>query len=123
MVLENRLGITDSAELARTEEKISKQKALTLFEAGILDTLTPLRILNNSTYDFHLYILLYHISCHIPMIFVQKNYFTNSYSNSSCLFSFFNEEKYFSKYSLSDLSINNNINKDYEVTSSNTSLS
>ena len=41
MVLENRLGITDSAELARTEEKISKQKALTLFEAGILDTLTP----------------------------------------------------------------------------------
>lgn len=41
MVLENRLGITDSAELARIEEKISKQKALTLFEAGILDTLTP----------------------------------------------------------------------------------
>ena len=41
MALENRLGITDSAELARTEEKISKQKALTLFEAGILDTLTP----------------------------------------------------------------------------------
>ena len=28
MALENRLGITDSAELARTEEKISKQKAL-----------------------------------------------------------------------------------------------
>ena len=66
---------------------------------------SPLRILNNSTYDFHLYILLYHISCHIPMIFVQKNYFTNSYSNSSCLFSFFNEEKYFSKYSLRTLVI------------------
>ena len=41
MVLENRLGITDSAELARTEEKISKQRALKLFETGILDTLTP----------------------------------------------------------------------------------
>lgn len=41
MALENRLGITDSAELARTEEKISKQKALKLFEIGILDTLTP----------------------------------------------------------------------------------
>lgn len=40
MALENRLGITDSAELARTEEKISKQKALKLFETGILDTLT-----------------------------------------------------------------------------------
>ena len=41
MALENRLGITDSAELARTEERISKQKALRLFETGILDTLTP----------------------------------------------------------------------------------
>lgn len=27
-MLENKLGITDSTELARTEEKISKQKAL-----------------------------------------------------------------------------------------------
>lgn len=27
MALENKLGITDSAELARTEEKISKKKA------------------------------------------------------------------------------------------------
>lgn len=44
MALENRLGITDSAELARTEEKISKQKALKLFETGILDTLTPVRL-------------------------------------------------------------------------------
>lgn len=40
MALENRLGITDSTELARTEEKISKKKALKLFETGILDTLT-----------------------------------------------------------------------------------
>lgn len=38
MALENKLGITDSAELARTEEKISKTKALELFEAGFLDT-------------------------------------------------------------------------------------
>lgn len=41
MVLENKLGITDSASLAREEEKISKQKALKLFETGQLDTLTP----------------------------------------------------------------------------------
>lgn len=39
MVLENKLGITESAELARQEEKISKKKALELFENGILDTL------------------------------------------------------------------------------------
>lgn len=38
MVLENKLGITDSSELARTEEKISKTKALELFETGLLDT-------------------------------------------------------------------------------------
>ena len=39
MVLENKLGITTSAELFKIEEKISKKKALELFELGILDTL------------------------------------------------------------------------------------
>ena len=38
MALENKLGITDSVELARAEEKISKQKALELFELNLLDT-------------------------------------------------------------------------------------
>ena len=38
MALENKLGITDSTELARMEEKISKTKALELFETGLLDT-------------------------------------------------------------------------------------
>ena len=41
MALENKLGITDSAELARTEEGIRKKKAMELFESGHLDTLTP----------------------------------------------------------------------------------
>ena len=40
MALENKLGITDSSALAREEEKISKKKALELFETGYLDTLT-----------------------------------------------------------------------------------
>jgi len=40
MALENKLGITDSSVLAREEEKISKKKALELFETGYLDTLT-----------------------------------------------------------------------------------
>lgn len=39
MALENRLGITDSTELARMEEKINKTKALEMFETGLLDTL------------------------------------------------------------------------------------
>ena len=39
MALENKLGISDSSELARTEEKLSKQRALELFETGALDRL------------------------------------------------------------------------------------
>ena len=38
MALENKLGITDAAELARVEEKLSKKRALELFELGLLDS-------------------------------------------------------------------------------------
>ena len=41
MALENKLGITNSAELAREEERISKKKAVELFESGALDKLAP----------------------------------------------------------------------------------
>jgi cell filamentation protein len=39
MALTNKLGITNAAELAREEERISKKKALELFETGMLDKL------------------------------------------------------------------------------------
>ena len=39
MALENKLGITDSAELAREEERISKKKAVQMFESGALAAL------------------------------------------------------------------------------------
>ena len=39
MALENKLGLTSSADLAREEERISKKKALALFENGMLDKL------------------------------------------------------------------------------------
>ncbi len=39
MALENKLGLTSSADLAREEERISKKKALALFEGGMLDEL------------------------------------------------------------------------------------
>lgn len=45
MTLENKLGITDAIELAHSEEKISKKKAIKLFESGYLDSLEP------GTYD------------------------------------------------------------------------
>ena len=35
-MLENKLGITNSVELAREEERISKKKAVALFESGML---------------------------------------------------------------------------------------
>ncbi|WP_250277554.1 protein adenylyltransferase Fic [[Clostridium] colinum] len=37
MILENKLGITDYTELARQEEKISKAKAIQLFENNIIE--------------------------------------------------------------------------------------
>ena len=39
MALENKLGLTSSADLAREEERISKKKAVRLFESGTLDKL------------------------------------------------------------------------------------
>jgi cell filamentation protein len=39
MALNNKLGIADPAELARTEERIGKKKAVELFESGRLDEL------------------------------------------------------------------------------------
>ena len=37
MALENKLGITDSAELAKKEEEISKTKAIELYESSIIE--------------------------------------------------------------------------------------
>lgn len=37
-MLENRLGITNDLELAREEERLTKMRALELFEKGLLDT-------------------------------------------------------------------------------------
>ena len=39
MVLKNKLDISDSLELAKIEEKLSKKKAIQLFESGYLDNL------------------------------------------------------------------------------------
>ena len=41
MTLENKLGIPSSAELATQEERLSKKRALELFESGMLHKLEP----------------------------------------------------------------------------------
>lgn len=38
MILQNKLGLTSEAELARAEEKLSKTRALELYDTGLLDT-------------------------------------------------------------------------------------
>lgn len=40
-MIENKLGITSSHDLAKEEERISKQKAIEMFETGMLDRLEP----------------------------------------------------------------------------------
>lgn len=51
MVLENILGISDSVELARVEEMISKTKAIKLFDSGLLNQLKLGEV--NSLYTIH----------------------------------------------------------------------
>ena len=41
MIIENKLNITNPAELAREEERISKKRAKKMFETGYLNTLEP----------------------------------------------------------------------------------
>ena len=54
MTLENKLGIDNSADLAREEERISKKKAITLFEIVILDRLEAGRF--SSLKEIHRYL-------------------------------------------------------------------
>ena len=56
MALENKLGITDSAELAREEERISKKKAVELYDKDLLDGLeagkfSALRFIHKYLFD------------------------------------------------------------------------
>ena len=41
MILENKLNITNPAELAREEERISKANAKKMFETNYLESLEP----------------------------------------------------------------------------------
>ena len=52
-MLENKLGLTSSAELAREEERISKKKAAMLFEKHILDNLESEKF-SRAISDLHL---------------------------------------------------------------------
>ncbi len=75
MVLENKLGITDSSELARQEEKISKKKALELFEKGVLDSLEAGTFDALSKIHKHLFDEIYYFAGEIRNVNIAKGNF------------------------------------------------
>ncbi len=75
MVLENKLGIADSTELARQEEKISKKKALELFENGLLDSFVPGTFETLSKIHKYLFDEIYYFAGEIRNINIAKGNF------------------------------------------------
>ena len=75
MVLENKLGIVESAELAREEERISKTKALELFEKGILDSLEAGKFSSLSKIHKYLFNDIYHFAGEVRDVNLAKGNF------------------------------------------------
>lgn len=75
MALENRLGITDSLELARAEERISKRKAQWLLESGTLETLNAGSFLALSEIHRYLFEDIYDFAGTIRRVNVSKGSF------------------------------------------------
>ena len=75
MALENKLGIVESAELAREEERISKTKALELFEKGILDSLEAGKFNSLSIIHKYLFDDIYHFAGEIRDVNLAKGNF------------------------------------------------
>ena len=75
MALENKLGITDSAELAREEERISKKRAIELFETNFLSSLTPGRFDALSKIHVFLFSDIYEFAGKIRTVNIAKGNF------------------------------------------------
>jgi len=75
MVLENKLGITESAELSRFKEKISKKKALQLFERGILDSLEAGKFSSLAQIHKYLFEDIYTFAGEIRTVNIAKGHF------------------------------------------------
>ena len=75
MAFENKLGITDSAQLAREEEKISKAKAKELFESGILDSLHPGTYVTLARIHEFLFDEIYDFAGKMRTVNIAKGYF------------------------------------------------
>lgn len=75
MVLENKLGITNSPELAEAEEKISKKKAIELFENGILDKLEAGKFASLKAIHKYLFEDIYNFAGELRTVNISKGNF------------------------------------------------
>lgn len=74
-MLDNKLGIDSSAELAREEERITKKKAIELFENGILDNLPAGKFSTLQTIHKYLFEDIYNFASSIRTVNVAKGNF------------------------------------------------
>ncbi len=75
MALENKLGLTSSAELAREEERISKKKAVALFETGVLDALPAGKFATLQVIHKYLFDDIYDFAGEIRVVNIAKGNF------------------------------------------------
>lgn len=74
-MLENKLGLTSSAELAREEERISKKKAAMLFENHILDNLKSGKFSTLQTVHKYLFDEIYDFAGKLRTVNIAKGNF------------------------------------------------
>lgn len=74
-MLENKLGITSSADLAREEERISKKKAAELFEKSILDNLAVGKFSSLQAIHKYLFEDIYYFAGKIRTVNIAKGSF------------------------------------------------
>lgn len=75
MAMSNKLGLTDAADLAREEERISKKKAAELFESGMLDTLEPGTFTALAAIHRHLFEEIYDFAGQVRTVNIAKGNF------------------------------------------------
>ena len=75
MALENKLGLTSSADLAREEERIRKKKAVELFETGLLDTLPAGKFATSQAIHKYLFEDIYNFAGELRTVNIAKDNF------------------------------------------------
>lgn len=74
-MLENKPGIADAAELAEAEEKISKQKAIEMFDSGLLENLEPGTYESLAAIHRYLFDEIYDFAGTLRRVNLSKGYF------------------------------------------------